>query len=120
MALVDVLARKRKLSVEDIALVVNMKSQRDYLLLNYMEQEIIRQHGEQFLTRSGDKISYMLGYILNNDINGLFEMYDGCLTIYMDSCNNDINLINSFNITFLVLVNLTMKVIRKNKNDSEE
>ena len=61
MALVDVLARKRRLNAEDFGLVLNVNSQRDYMLLNYMEQQVAKSQGEQFLIQSSDKIQYIMG-----------------------------------------------------------
>jgi hypothetical protein len=120
MAIVDAVSRKRKLSTDDFELVINIQSRHDYMLLNYFEQEIIRQHGEHFVKQSGDKIQYITGFILNNDIKGLFNMYEGSFNIYMQSCNNDINFVNGFNTVFLVLIHIAMKIIRKHKIETEE
>ncbi len=120
MALIDAVSGKRRLSAEDVEFVVNINNRHDYMLLNYFEQEIIRQHGERFIIDSGDKIQYITGFILNNDMAGLFKMYEGCFSIYMNSCNNDINYVNGFNTVFLVLIHVAMKIIRKHKVETEE
>lgn len=119
MSLADMVTGKKKLCAEDIEFVVNIDTAKDYMFMNYLEQEIIKQHGQQFLVQSTDKVQYIMGFVLNKDFNGLFEMYSSCLKIYMDSCNNDINCLDGFNIVFLVLVHVTMKIIRKNKNRLE-
>jgi hypothetical protein len=119
MSLANAMASKRKLRAEDVEAVVKLNNQRDYMLLNYMEQEIIRQHGQKFLVESGNKIQYIIGFILNSDMPGLFTMYNECFDIYMNSCNHNIDYVNSFNIVFLVLIHVSMKIIRKNKTESE-
>jgi hypothetical protein len=119
MSLADMVTGKKKLCAEDIEFVVNIDTAKDYMFMNYLEQEIIKQHGQQFLVQSTDKVQYIMGFVLNKDFSGLFEMYNSCLKIYMDSCNNDINCLDGFNIVFLVLVHVTMKIIRKNKNRLE-
>lgn len=119
MALVDAVSRKRKLSAEDVELVVNITNKHDYMLLNYFEQEIVRQHGKQFIIESGDKIQYIIGFILNDDMDGLFNMYEGSFTVYMNTFNNNIDLVNGFNTVFLVLIHIAMKIIRKHKHETE-
>jgi hypothetical protein len=119
MSLVDSLARKKKLGAEDVELVLKINNQKDYMLMNYFEQEVVRQHGQKFLMESVDKIQYITGFILNSDLTGLYNMYSQCFDIYMDSCNNDINCVNGFNIVFFVLIHISMKIIRKNKNGLE-
>ena len=119
MALIDAVSGKRKLSAEDVEFVVRIDNRHDYMMLNYFEQEIIRQHGEQFIVNSGDKIQYITGFILNNDMPGLFKMYEGCFSIYMSTCNNNIDFVNGFNTVFLVLIHIAMKIIRKHKTETE-
>ena len=86
MSLVDSLARKKKLGAEDVELVLKINNQKDYMLMNYFEQEVVRQHGQKFLMESVDKIQYITGFILNSDLTGLYNMYSQCFDIYMIPC----------------------------------
>lgn len=119
MALIDSLARKRKLSAEEVESVIKIDNQRDYMLMNYFEQEVIRQHGQKFLMESVDKVQYITGHILSSNMTGLYKMYSETFDIYMKSCNNNIECVNGFNIVFCVLIHIAMKIIRKNKSDGE-
>ena len=119
MSLVDSLARKKKLGAEDVELVLKINNQKDYMLMNYFEQEVIRQHGQKFLVESVNKIQYITGFILHVDMAGLYQMYSESFDIYMDMCNNNIDCGQGFNIVFLVLIHISMKIIRKNKSELE-
>ena len=119
MSLADVITQKKKMGIENIEFVVNVNTAKDYMLLNYLEQEISKQQGPHFFTNSSDKIQFIMGFILNEDFNGIYDMYSGSYDIYMNTCGNDINYVNGFNIVFLVLIHIAMKIIRKNKTGLE-
>jgi hypothetical protein len=119
MSLADCVAKRNKLGMEDLLLVVNVDSQKDYMFLNYLEQEVSSHHGQSFFMESINKVQYIMGFILIKDYNGLFTMYSECFNIYMESCGNNIDYINGFNIVFLVFIHLAMKIIRRNKIDNE-
>ena len=119
MSLADCIAKRNKLGTEDLLLVVNVNSQKDYMMLNYLEREIAEHHGQSFFIESTNKVQYIMGFILMKDYTGLSAMYNECFDIYMESCDNNIDFVNGFNIVFLVLIHLAMKIIRRNKLDNE-
>jgi hypothetical protein len=80
-----------------------------------MEQQVAKSQGEQFLIQSSDKIQYIMGLILQDELDELYNMYSNSFDIYMQACNNDIEQVCMFNTVFIVLVHITMKIIRKNK-----
>ncbi len=118
MSLADCVTKRNKLGMEDLLLVVNVDSQKDYMFLNYLEQEVSTHHGQTFFMESINKVQYIMGFILIKDYKGLYSMYNECFDIYMESCDNNIDYINGFNIVFLVFIHLAMKIIRKNKTET--
>ena len=115
------MAGKRKMQIEDIRYVLyKTENKKDYITLNYFEREVISQHGSNFVVESADKIQYIMHFILEDNPEGLYEMYDHCFNIYMNNCGHDINRIDGFNIVFTVLIHIALKIIRKNKDNTLE
>ena len=115
MSLVEIIAKKDRLTKDELLFVLNINTKKDYLMMNYLQQEISRQHGPNFFVDSTDKIQYIMGFILSKKLDGLYEMYSGSLDVYYNTSNNQTENMQGFNIVFLTLIHLAMKVIRKHK-----
>ena len=119
--LIECISKKRRLDNEDLNFIIEKTdNKKDYMFLNFLEQEIISQYGKNFLIESSDKIQCIIGFVLDNDYQSLYDMYNGSFDNYMGFCNNDDNCICGFNITFIVLIHMSMKILRRNKNLMEE
>lgn len=107
---------KDKLTAEQLEYILNKTdNQPDYLLLNYMEQRIIEVHGQNFIKSNSSKIQYIMGLIIQGNINDFYEFYSGCFEQYMEACGRNIKAIPGFNIIFIVLIHIAIKLLRKNK-----
>lgn len=121
MSLVECITKKRRLDTEDVLYIVReTNNQKDYLFMNYLEQEIIKQYGKQFIMESANKIQYIIGFLLKEDIDGLEVMYNGCFDQYMSMTNESPERIDGFNIVFIVLIHMAYKIIRKYKTEASE
>ena len=111
------ITKRGRLGAEDLKDVVNRTDNlADYMFMNYLEREIVRQNGKEFLVESGNKVQYLMGFIMREDIEGLCKMYNGCFDAYMSACNNDIAYADGFNIVFIVLIHMAKKILRKTKD----
>lgn len=90
-------------------------NQADYLLLNYLEQRVIEIHGKDFVKNSTNKIQYIMGIALQNDIEEYDKFYSGCFEMYMQACGRNIKAIPGFNLIFITLTHIAIKILRKNK-----
>ena len=116
MDLESIINSKSKFQMAEIDYILNnTDNQTDYLLLNYMEQKIIEIHGPEFIKNNTTKIQYIMGIILQNNIDDYEKLYSGCFDEYMKSCNNDMRAAPGFNIIFIVLTHIAIKILRKNK-----
>jgi hypothetical protein len=115
MSLVEIIAKKDRLTKDELLFVMNINTKKDYLMMNYLQQEISHQHGPDFFVRSCDKIQYIMGFILSKKFDDLYDMYSGSLEVYFKTNNNQNENMQGFNIVFVTLIHLAMKVIRKHK-----
>ena len=117
MDLKSIINSKTKLNNEQIDYLLNKtNNQADYLLLNYMEQRIIEVHGKDFVKNNTPKIQYIMGIILQGDINDYNKFYSGCFEQYMQSCGRNLKAVPGFNIIFIVLTHIAIKILRKNQS----
>ena len=101
-----------KLTDEQISFLVSgADNKTDYMTLNKIEQRIYEIHGKDLYTNSESKIQYIANLILNKDIAGMSVFYSGCLEQYI--AMNQQNDIGQFNIMFITLVHITLKILRK-------
>lgn len=109
----------RRLEKKDIEILLNDTDNiKDYMLLNSLERNLIRCHGSQFIIESSDKVQYIMGFILQNNVQGLYDMYSNCFDLYMNECGGNIASSQSFNIVFSVLIHMAKKILRKSKDSN--
>ena len=56
-----------------------------------------------------------MSILLREDIDELFEFYSFCFDEYMKNCKNNKKAIPGFNITFITLIHMSYKILRKLK-----
>ena len=114
MNLKDILNKDDEFDKEELLYIVNNTNNKaDYVLLNHIEKKLIEIQGKDFLQKSHNKIQYIMGLILECDLDRLYEFYDGSFYEYMKICNHDYNQIGSFNLTFAILIHVAIKIIRR-------
>lgn len=115
------ITKKEKLNNDDLNKIASQTDNlSDYMFMNHLERELVRKNGKDFLNQVSDKIQFIMGFILKDDLNGLKAMYDECFDIYMSGCNYDIDCVNGFNIVFIVLIHMAKKIVRQIKDYREE
>lgn len=113
----DCITKKSRLETEDLMKILNQTDNlADYMFMNYLEREIVRQNGQDFLINSSNKVQYLMGFLMREDYEGVCKMYNGSFDIYMSDCNHDIAFADGFNIVFLVLIHMAKKILRKAKD----
>ena len=116
MNLNTILNEKSKFSIEEIDyLINNTNNQIDYMTLNYIEQQMVKKQGKEFIQQSSNKIQFIMSILLREDIDELFEFYSFCFDEYMKNCKNNKKAIPGFNITFITLIHMSYKILRKLK-----
>lgn len=114
MNLKDILGKDDAFDKDELLyLVNNTNNKEDYVLLNHIEKRLIEIQGKDFLQKSHNKIQYIMGLILEGDLDGLYEFYNGSFSEYMKICNNNYSEIGSFNLTFAILIHVAIKIIRR-------
>lgn len=88
----------------------------DYLTLNYIENKIIENYGQNFIPHSKDKIAYLMELLLNDDPYEVLKYYKGIFSEYMKQNNYSFEGITSFNLIFMTHMHLALKIIRSSKN----
>lgn len=113
----ECITKRGRLEAEDVSNVLNHTDDlAEYTFMNYLERELVRQNGQEFLIQASDKVQFIMGFILQHNYEGLFNMYNRCFDIYMEGCNNNILYANGFNIVFVVLIHMAKKILRKTKD----
>ena len=117
----ECITKKEKLNGEELNRIVNESNNlSEYMFMNYLERELVKKNGKAFLHRVSDKIQFIMGFILQDDLIGLKAMYDECFDIYMLGCNYNLDYANGFNIVFVVLIHMAKKIVRQVKDYREE
>jgi len=114
MELKNILNKDDEFNKEELLyLVNNTNNKSDYVLLNHIEKRLVEMQGKEFLQKSHNKIQYIMGLILESDLDGLYEFYHGSFSEYMKICDNNYSQIGSFNLTFAILMHVAIKIIRR-------
>jgi len=113
------LVGNEELEMENIDyLMYKTANKNDYLLLNYIEQTIVKNFGDKFVQQSADKIELITNYLLEDNKQKLFDYYEGTLQEYMKMCNNSFEGVTSFNLVFLTHIHLALKIIRSSVKET--
>lgn len=109
-----IIMKKRKLSYDDIDyLVYKTTNKIDFLTLNYIERSLIEKNGKSFIDKSKNKIEILVSLLLEDKIKRIYDFYDATFTEYMKATNNSFEGITSFNLVFIALLHVSLKIIRK-------
>lgn len=116
MELKDIILKKTYISKEEMLYLVNKtNNKKDYIFLNYLEKRLIDIKGKDFIQKSHHRIQYIMGLLLENDIDGLYNMYSESLKEYIKISKN-FDSTDSFNITFSTLIHISIKILRKHSS----
>lgn len=114
MTLINTLKSDDQFTKEQLAFIIKSSGEKDgYLALNYIESRLIAVQGKNFVAKNHNKIQYIMSILLKNDIDMLFDFYAGCFNSYMECTKNNYSGITTFNLTFVVLIHISLKIIRE-------
>ena len=106
--------KKRKLAKSDIDYVATKSTNKiDILTMNYIEKSIINKSGQEFVSKSQNKIEVIVNLLLDEKIDTLYEFYLRSFDEYMLMTGNSFEGITSFNLVFITLIHISLKIIRK-------
>ena len=115
MSIKSSLSKQEKLNINDFEVFLNCDyDQVSFMILNHLEKEIIRVHGKEFISNSSDKIQYIIGFLIQKDLGGMYEMYSESFDLYINSLNQDAGQKQTFNVVFFVLVHMAIKILAEN------
>lgn len=115
-----IIMKKKKLSKEDINYIMHKTTNKlDFLTLNYIEKAIIDQNGPDFINRSKNKIEVLVSLLLNDSADDIFDFYIATFNEYMKKTHNSYEGITSFNLVFISLLHISLKIIRKSVGKKE-
>ena len=111
-----IVMKKRKISKSDIDYIIHKSTNKlDYLTMNYIEKSIINRSGEEFISRSQNKIAVIVNILLDDDLDLLYDFYVKSFEEYMNKTDNSFEGITSFNLVFITLCHISLKIIRKSR-----
>lgn len=109
-----IIMRKKKLKLEDIDYVIHKSTNKlDFLTLNYIEKTIIDKNGTEFIERSKNKIEILVSLLCRDSVSDIYSFYVATFNEYMAKTNNSFEGITSFNLLFIALLHISLKIIRK-------
>ena len=110
----QIIMKKRKLAKSDIDYVATKSTNKiDILTMNYIEKSIINKSGQEFVSKSQNKIEVIVNLLLDEKIDTLYEFYLRSFDEYMLMTGNSFEGITSFNLVFITLIHISLKIIRK-------
>lgn len=111
-----IIMKKRKISKADIDYIIHSSTNKlDILTMNYIEKSIINRSGKDFITKSQNKIAVIVNILLDDDLELLYDFYIKSFEEYMKKTDNSFEGITSFNLVFITLIHISLKIIRKSK-----
>lgn len=111
-----IIMKKRKLSKADIDYIAYRSTNKlDILTMNYIEKSIINKSGQNFVIKSQNKIEVIVSLLLEDNLDTLYDFYANSYLEYMNKTNNSFEGITSFNLVFITLIHISLKIIRKSK-----
>lgn len=109
-----IIMKKNKLKREDINYIVHKSTNKlDFLTLNYIEKSILDQNGQEFINKSKNKIEVLVSLLLEDSVEDIYGFYLATFNEYMKKTNNSYEGITSFNLVFISLLHISLKIIRK-------
>ena len=109
-----IINKKKKMNKEDLDYIVHKSTNRiDILTMNYIEKSIINRSGPSFVEKSQNKIEVITNLLLDDKIDTLYEFYLRSFEGYMEMTGNSFEGITSFNLVFITLIHISLKIIRK-------
>ncbi len=110
----QIIMRKKQLKLEDIDYIVHKTTNKlDFLTLNYIEKTIIDNNGTDFIQRSKNKIEVLVSLLCKDSVSDIYGFYVATFNEYMKKTNNSFEGITSFNLLFIALLHISLKIIRK-------
>lgn len=117
----QIIMKKRKMAKTDIDYVIHRSTNKvDILTLNYIEKSIVNRSGEDFILRSQNKIEVIVNLLLEDKLDVLYEFYLHSFDEYMQKTGNSFEGITSFNLVFMTLLHISLKIIRKSAFSSKK
>ena len=109
-----IIMKKKRISKEDIDYIMHKSTNKiDFLTMNYIEKSILNKNGEDFVNRSQNKIAVLVNILLDDDLDLLYSFYENSFSEYMEKVGNSFEGITSFNLVFITLIHISLKIIRK-------
>lgn len=109
-----IINKKKKMNKEDLDYIVHRSTNKiDILTMNYIEKSIINRSGPSFVEKSQNKIEVITNLLLDDKIDTLYEFYLRSFEGYMEMTGNSFEGITSFNLVFITLIHISLKIIRK-------
>lgn len=111
-----IIMKKRKFTKADIDYIIHDSTNKlDILTMNYIEKAIINKSGKTFIVKSQNKIEVIVNILLDDNLDLLYDFYINSFEEYMKNTNNSFEGITSFNLVFVTLIHISLKIIRKSK-----
>ncbi len=113
-----IIMKKKKLTFEDIEYIVHKSTNKlDFLTLNYIEKSIIDKNGTSFIERSKNKIEILVSLLCKDSVSDIYGFYSATFNEYMNKTHNSFEGITSFNLLFIALLHISLKIIRKSASE---
>lgn len=112
----NIIMKKKKFTNLDIDYIIHKTTNKmDLLTLNYIEKSLINKNGRIFIDKSKDKIEILVNLLLDDNLEKLYDFYSYTFDAYMKQTNNSFEGITSFNLVFVGLLHISLKIIRNSK-----